>query len=314
MRAAAKPGVVSEQRAKTHFDRDIQHLAMKTILVLAGGSETDASVFETAFAAAAPLAAHLAFFHARISPGEAAAHTPHVDFMQGAGLHDALHQLGARAQARSAAAQRHFRAFCGKHDIDVRNTPARDPGVSASWHEELGDAIERMMLRARHNDLVIAGRPSGADGLPRDLIERLLFGCGRPLLLAPPRAPRRLTGAALVGWKETAGAARALTAALPLLAKSKRVVIANIEEGAQSLPHAADVVRHLAWHGIAAEAKRIPPDGRPVSLQLESAAADCGADLLVMGAYGRGPMRELIFGGCTQHVLAGARLPVFLMH
>lgn len=287
---------------------------MKTILVLTGGSETDASVMATAYAAATPLAAHLAFLHVRLSVGEAAAHMPHVDFAQGAALHEAMQQICSAAEGRSSAAQRHFRSFCARRDIDIRNTPPHRAAISASWHEELDDAAARMMRHARHNDLVVLARSSRANGLPKDMIEQLLLGCGRPLLLAPPQAPQRLTGTVLVGWKESAQAARALAAALPLLAKSKRVLIASVDEAEQPLRTDADVVRYLAWHGIAAEAMPVEADGRSVAAQLESAAADCEADLLVMGAYGRGRTRELIFGGCTQYFIAQAERPVFLMH
>jgi nucleotide-binding universal stress UspA family protein len=287
---------------------------MQTIRVLAGGSETDASVIETAFAVAGPLHAHLDFLHIRLSAGEAAPYMPHVDFAQGAALHHAMDGLRASAAARSSAAQRHFRTFCGKHGIEIRNTPPQHPAISASWHEKADDASAHMMLHARHSDLVVLGRPSRANGLPKDVIERLLLGCGRPLLLAPPQASQTLTGTALVAWKETPEAARALAAALPVLAKCKRVVIATIDEPEQPARAGAEVVRHLAWHGIAAEALEISDDGRPVAAQLESAAADCAADLLVMGAYGRSRMRELLFGGCTQHFVAQAERAVFLMH
>jgi nucleotide-binding universal stress UspA family protein len=33
-----------------------------------------------------------------------------------------------------------------------------------------------------------------------------------------------------------------------------------------------------------------------------------------MGAYGRGPLREAVFGGFTQSILEHADLPVFLLH
>lgn len=40
---------------------------MKTILVLAGGGETDETVFDTALAVARPCGAHLEFLHVSIS-------------------------------------------------------------------------------------------------------------------------------------------------------------------------------------------------------------------------------------------------------
>jgi nucleotide-binding universal stress UspA family protein len=46
---------------------------------------------------------------------------------------------------------------------------------------------------------------------------------------------------------------------------------------------------------------------------LEAAAAG-GADLLVVGGYGHGRIRESLIGGVTRHVIANAQLPVFMVH
>ena len=48
--------------------------------------------------------------------------------------------------------------------------------------------------------------------------------------------------------------------------------------------------------------------------QLPIAAADLQADLLVVGGFGRGPLRELLFGGVTRSLLESAELPVFMLH
>jgi nucleotide-binding universal stress UspA family protein len=42
--------------------------------------------------------------------------------------------------------------------------------------------------------------------------------------------------------------------------------------------------------------------------------AEVGADLLVLGGYGRTRLSELVMGGVTRHVLAEAKLPVLLAH
>ena len=48
---------------------------------------------------------------------------------------------------------------------------------------------------------------------------------------------------------------------------------------------------------------------------LASAAQDCNADLMVLGAYGgHSRMREILFGSCTRSVIHDAGMPVLLMH
>ena len=288
---------------------------MKTILVLTGSSETDSVVFETALAAAQPLGAHLEFLHIRISPGQAAEFTPRVDFARGVALRDALDRLKATGERRSASASRHFQEFCERQAIEIAQTPSPAHGVTASWCEEQDDAVERILLHARHNDLVILARPSRPNGLPPALIELLLVRCGRPLLVAPPRPRQSLTGTVLVCWKETAAAARALGAALPLLSKSKRVVTVGVEEAAGgSLDGLRDLARQLAWHGIAAEISWKEAEAGSAAAQLEADGDRYDADLLVMGGYGHSGAREIVFGGCTQHFLEAAGRPVLLMH
>jgi nucleotide-binding universal stress UspA family protein len=293
---------------------------MKTILVLTGGGETDEVVFDTALAVARPLDAHLEFLHVRIGAAEAAAFTPHVDFASGAALRNALSQLEDEAGMRSAAAARDIRRFCEREAIEFMDLPSRIPGLSASWREEREDAVERMMRHARHNDLVVVGRSSRSNGLPRTITEQLLVGSGRPIVIAPPRMRPNVQNAdrgstVLVCWKESATSARALGAAMPILSKSRRVVVVGIEESGSTAPEAiGDLVRQLAWHGIPAEFESVPADGRSVAEQMESAAIRYDADLLVMGGYGHGRIRETVFGGCTQAFLDYAGLPVLMMH
>jgi nucleotide-binding universal stress UspA family protein len=47
---------------------------------------------------------------------------------------------------------------------------------------------------------------------------------------------------------------------------------------------------------------------------LATAADACDANLLVMGSYSTGPLRQEIFGGCTRSILNEAAIPVFLVH
>jgi nucleotide-binding universal stress UspA family protein len=288
---------------------------MKSILVLTGGSETDAAVFGTALAVARPLGAHLEFLHIRLSPGDAAAFTPHVDFARGPALRESLDRLQAEADRRSAASARHFQRFCAQEAIEIADAPVHSHGLSAIWHEARGDAVEQTTFRVRHHDLTVLARSSRPNGMPPDLIERLLLACGRPVLVTPARLRQSVTGTALVFWNETASAARALGAALPLLSKSERVVILGVGDSARiSTDGLRDLARQLAWHGIRAEFRWLPADARSAAERLDLAAAEYDADLLVMGGYGHSRARETIFGGCTRHFLEHAERPLLMMH
>jgi nucleotide-binding universal stress UspA family protein len=287
--------------------------AMKTILVPVGGSDTDQIVFETALAVAHPLMAHLEFLHIRVDAVEAALHTPHLEFARGAALRNALHDLGQEAERRAARATRSVRDFCTRYRVNMVDKPCEAEAVTARWRQEQGDALERLMFHSRRNDLVVMGRATTSDGLPKDRLESLLMGCGRPLLIASASAPKSLLGTVMVCWNETANAARAVLAAMPLLSKAKHVILVNVRKAAGP-GHVADIVRQLKWHSIDADARIVPSDGSSTAELLSATARDCRADLLIMGGYSRWPIREMLFGGCTRTMLGSAETPVFLLH
>ena len=70
----------------------------------------------------------------------------------------------------------------------------------------------------------------------------------------------------------------------------------------------------LAWHGVSAEVCVTPGKPKVVAQRLLQTATALGADLLVIGGFGRGPVREALFGGVTRSIIEHADCPVFLMH
>ena len=294
------------------------NLTMRTILVLAGGSKTDEQVFATALAAAKPLGANLEFFHVRIASSEAARNTPYVDFARGAAISAALQAIDREVAARSASALRHFKAFCAREGIPLASGPAGVSSrvVSACWSEEQPeDAASAVMLHARHNELTVVGRARSSNGMPPGLVERLILESGRPVLIAPADLQRRASGTAVVCWKETPEAARALAVATPLLKASRHVVILNAEEGRDSRPESGDgLAARLKWSEIQATTRWLAADGRPAEQRLCQAVAELNPDLVIMGAYGHSRVRESILGGCTRQFLEERDRPVLLMH
>jgi nucleotide-binding universal stress UspA family protein len=287
---------------------------MKSILVPVGGSDSDELVFDTALASAQLFGAHLQFLHVRIGVGAAAQCTPHVEFASGAALRDALSQLEIQRDGRSAGALQHIQELCARAKVPLCGEPGIS-GVTASSREERGDAVARILLHARHSDLTVVGRSRKPNGLPSDFIEQLLLKGGRPVLVAGPAAPPTLNRTIMVCWKESADAARAVTAASPFLQRAERVILATVAEGKEDVRAAmSDFAAQLAWHGILAEVRIIEPAGRSPQDQLADAGREHAADLIVMGAYGHSHLRETLFGGCTQSFLRQGDRPILLMH
>jgi len=288
---------------------------IKTILVPTSGSTTDESVFATAHTFARTLAAHLEFFHVRLSVAEAAARAPHVPYCAAAALPQALAVLQRDEVALAAKAAEHVHKFCAAHEIPLLDTPVVSERCTASWKQETDYPFERLMMRARHSDLIVLGRPRHLDYMPVMLIDDLLMGSGRPVVIAPDKRARASLETVVVGWKETAESARALTAAAPLLEKVPKVVLAHIAEGLDTVPASLEhLARQLRWHGIAASVQVVGDVPKHVTSHLAKMVHGMQADALVVGAFGHTRLREMVFGGITQSLLEHADIPIFFMH
>jgi nucleotide-binding universal stress UspA family protein len=290
---------------------------IKKILVPTSGGRSDEMVFATALSLARPLAAHLEFYHVRLSDCEAAVRSRHVDFCRGAAMTDALKHLHQREAALSMDAIQHFETFCEAHEIPIiaKPAPIGSGALSAHFEQETDVAEERLIRHARHSDLIVLGRPRRPGVLPLNLIEMLLLRAGRPVVIAPDAPPRSLEHTVIVGWRETAVAARSLGTAIPLLERAERVVLVSVAEfQEEELPGLEEVKDQLAWHGVNAEICVRPGKPKSACDQLLQTVDEFRADLLVMGGFGRGPVRETLFGGVTRSIIGHADCAVFVMH
>lgn len=196
----------------------------------------------------------------------------------------------------------------------------RHAGIGAEWRQVEGSLTDLVMLHARFADLVIAGQrnPERLDpGTAPELPEHLVLDVGRPVLIIPhvgtfPTIGQRI----LILWKTSRGAARAINDALPFLRQAREVCVlaVNPEAGisGQGDNPAADVVAHLSRHGISAQARVAKAERGSVAKTMRDIAGEFGADLVVMGAFGRSRWHELILGGITRNMLANMTLPVLM--
>jgi len=185
-----------------------------------------------------------------------------------------------------------------------------------------GDRLAALLRRAATADLVVAGRPdrgTDAHASRMALLENLLLQSPRPVLVLPSDgAGAELGQRIVVAWDGSHGASRAALDALPLLRRAAGVHLLRVERPGEGDVVDADqcVDRAATWlrrHGVRAEPV-IVVDAGPVGDVLAARAVEFGADLLVMGAFGRPRSVERVLGGATRSVLAGAPLPVLFSH
>jgi len=140
------------------------------------------------------------------------------------------------------------------------------------------------------------------------IIEQLLFQSGRPILLCPEERAAELPVAfndVLIAWDHSAPAARAVADALPVLqsAETIRIVTATDDRTADEMRSGADLVTHLAEHGIKASFEAVKIGGSSIGKVFEAYVRAHAIDLLVMGGYGRSRLSEIMWGGATKTVI-----------
>ncbi len=216
-------------------------------------------------------------------------------------------EMKERADAATATAAERFRDTA--HAAGVGTEFVRLDQLSGLVRSAIGEL-------GRHFDLAITAQPEdGGDGREA-VVDALLFGSGRPVLVVPyiHREPARLD-TVVVAWDGSEVAARALSGSNALLRKARTVEVVTVGRGRRSdvdFP-GFNIARHLARHGIAADLQHIAGDLDPANALL-SHAADSGADLIVMGGYGNMRLRDLIFGGTTRGIMESMTVPVLMAH
>jgi len=201
-----------------------------------------------------------------------------------------------------------------------REVAQRNGGERSEWRTADFDPAAAMRLSARYADLVVAGQPEDEEeGELRGLADELAFSAGRPVLFVPYAGRFAALGKrVLVAWDAGREAARAVTDALPLLKRAEAVEVCAFDpergrRGHGELP-GADVGLFLARHGVKVTVARQSGARYDVGSQVLSRAADIGADLIVMGAYGHTRVREMVLGGVTRTMLEAMTVPVLMSH
>ena len=278
-------------------------MAYKDIVVHVDNGRHCADRLDTALALAAAHQAHVIGVFVRTDPYV----PPYVQAQFGPEV------IALQERHAGEAAERARTLFEGK---------AAAAGINYEWRAPAGDLLDMVSLTARYADLTVIGQADqdAEDAFElRQLSDHLILDAGRPVLLVPYAGRFPVVGErVLVAWNASREATRAINDAIPLLTRAKKVdvVAINPERGlaAHGDVPGADICLHLARHGVKAVAEHVRAEDIDVGAMLLSRAADLSADLIVMGAYGRSRLRELVLGGATRHLLQHMTVPVLMAH
>jgi nucleotide-binding universal stress UspA family protein len=195
------------------------------------------------------------------------------------------------------------------------------PGVPMSY---------RTVLFAIDEDPLAEAHADHAAGLARAFEARLVgLSCHRPTPWPSDGAVAFLEGdpltielrtaeEAAVAWDGSDSAARAASAALPLLRRAPVVHLVQVadprqEDSAALRPGLERAAEWLSGHGVVVRAD-VAASRLPAGEELRAQLAHVGAELLVMGAWGHRRVVERLLGGATRTMVDGMIVPVLFAH
>ena len=206
--------------------------------------------------------------------------------------------------------------------LDDFSAAAENVGVPLTGRTaDIGIAEEAILERAQHADLVVMGRRGEHAGFGRQAVGatlwRVLHHAPCPILVGGSQpdfaaATAGRTGTPrlpLVAWDCSAGSRAALDLAVryAMAADAELRIVHGGDESCDAHLHEAHGI--LADAGAEWESARL--DLSPADAVSE-ATTSWGADCLFMGAFGRGRLRDFLFGSHTGEILEAFEGPVFV--
>jgi nucleotide-binding universal stress UspA family protein len=245
-------------------------------------------------------------FHAEVIGAAACQATPYFGDMPAG---DVLELDRTETAREIAKAESQFRSALMGHARQI------------SFRSDVGymDLADFFATQARAADLIVT-----APALPYDMLDTtrrtdigaLVMSAGRPVLIVPKKTRALALQSAVVAWKDSREARRAVADALPLLERAKTVTVVEIAPEAnlkRAEGRVKDVADWLARHGIAAQAL-VRRRARSDLDDLNGVFAEADCDLVVAGAYSHSRLREWGFGGVTMDMLMSPDRCVLLSH
>jgi len=277
-------------------------MSMKTILVPMENHDAMRSALETALLLARRYDSYIEGFALRLA----------INQFIGGDIVGGLPPYTEEIAEEAKKARQIFESFMQEHKVPQSTKATKS--LSFGWLDKAPDGESFVGSYGRVFDVIVMNRPdANSTGLYYRAIESGLFESGRPILLSPPSQPHQIATNVLIAWNCSTEQARATALAMPLLQKADRVTVLTVTGGTGVPgPAAEQLIRYLQRNGIVAEPMRTELDGRSTGEAILATAQSLGCNLLVKGAYTQSRLRQMIFGGATQHVLAHAALPVLL--
>lgn len=214
---------------------------------------------------------------------------------------------------KSKAAKDLFMRLAAEHEFELFKQPRRGATRGALWREMVGTTDKLFPIIGPVADMSVVSRPGRtAKGNGPEFLLSAVVNSGRAVLILPQKSVATLGKRVLIAWNQSAEAARAVSAALPIIAGAESVHICSCGPEHRNGPKSTHLAKYLTMWGV--RSTRMSTKGRDIVGEIEGAYTDTSSDLVVMGANSRSKMRELVFGGVTQHMLFDTAIPTLVYH
>lgn len=221
---------------------------------------------------------------------------------------------GAYKQARDEArlADAHRRVVDFLTDFRARSEAA---GIAVELLEGIGDPADRILREVHRCDLVILARETHfhfeTQEQPDETLAQVLRGSPRPVVTVPRELP--VGQGVLVAYGGGREAARTLqTFQLLGLAAGEVIEVVTIHRDGAEAEALADLAgEYLTAHGAPHRLHAIVSTAPPAEVLLEEVRR-ARPRLLVMGAHGHHPLRDLFGSSVTRAVLRACPVPAFV--
>lgn len=280
---------------------------MRLLLVPTADRAESVFALDTAFTLAERLDANVVGCHVRAQRHEPSAPlTPEIAY-------GAATDLAPNVRMTSASARKVYEKAANRHGFIVAKRARIGKRRRAYWHELVGTPGRMFGIIGPLADMAILSRPKPkSGGRATAFLLAALLHSARPVLVLPQRPLQSVGRRVLVAWNQSADAASALAAALPLLQRAEQVVVAVCGPENRTGPKSTHLGQYLANWDIGIECMHTR--GRRVEKELEAVYRETRSDVLLMGAYSRHRLRQLVFGGVTEHMLFKTEIPALMLH
>jgi nucleotide-binding universal stress UspA family protein len=198
-------------------------------------------------------------------------------------------------------------------------TRAHAAGVSGSVevaHDHYHRVAETITHMARLADISVMQADDESISLQEGMLQEVLLGSGRPVIAVPPAwsGPAK-PDKVIFTWDGGAKSARALGDALPLMIQANEIEIVSIsgDPDASKRIDAAEIAPHVSRYCKKVTVTSLPSHG-DIAATLARHAQLTRANLIVMGAFARTKLRQMILGGVTRTMISNPPVPVLLSY